>query len=255
MQLFPIEWKEASQQSGNKSLSIKAVFEKLRSLSRKMPPWSYSKRMDLLQQLWLMHTENEDAIVNSQKADFGCRGRQWAHLCEVWYPLIHIKHTKNNLHEWMKNESISANLPFNFMGKTYCVYEPLGVILCLAPWNFPLSLLTAPLAQMLAAGNRVILKPSEHAPQTASLLSKLIPKYFSNEEVVVFEGDHNISKQLTSLPFDHIVFTGSGGIAKKVLAAAAKNIVPTTLELGGKKSGARRSRLSHSRRCEDDYSR
>jgi len=234
MQLTFIDRKEESNEIGNKSLSIKAVFEKLRSLSRKMPPWSYNKRMELLQQLWLMLTENEEEIVNAQKADFGCRGRQWSQLCEIWYPLIHLKHTMNNLHEWMKDESISPNLPFNFMAKTYCVYQPLGVILCLAPWNFPLSLLTAPLAQMLAAGNRVILKPSEHAPHNSSLLSKLIPEYFSDEEVVVFEGDHNISKQLTSLPFDHILFTGSGGVAKKVLAAAAGNIAPTTLELGGK---------------------
>jgi len=234
MELSIIVEQDASQHIGNTPLSIKRVFDKMRSLSRNMQPWSYTKRMQLLQQLWLMHTENEEAIVNAVNTDFGCRSRQLCQLSEIWWPLSHIKHTEKNLKGWMKDERVSADLPFNFMAKTYCVYQPLGVILCLAPWNFPLSLITAPLAQMLAAGNRVILKPSERAPQCSSLLSKLIPKYFADDEVVVFEGDHTIAKQLTSLPFDHILFTGGAVTGKKVLLAAAENLVPTTLELGGK---------------------
>jgi len=234
MELTLNQKKEASQHIGKTPLSVKRAFDKMHSQSRNMPPWSYSKRMHLLQQLWLMLTENEEAIVKAANTDFGCRGHQWSRLTEIWWPLSHIKHCKNDLHEWMKDESISANLPFNFMAKTYCVYQPLGVVLCLAPWNFPLSLVIAPLANILAAGNRVILKPSECVPQSSLLLSQLIAKYFSDEEVVVFEGDHNIAKQLTSLPFDHILFTGGCEIGKKVLAAAAKNLVPTTLELGGK---------------------
>jgi len=218
--------------------TIKHEFQRMRSESRNEPPWSYEKRIALLNQLQLMHKENKRLIIRAVDADFGGkeggRGLQWSRLTEIYLPLSHIKHVKEHLKDWMREDHVSVMFPFNIMGRSYRMYQPLGVILCIAPWNFPVMLLTGPLSDMLGAGNRVALKPSEFTPQTGALLAQLVPKYFPGGEVVVFQGDHTIARFLTSLPFDHILFTGSGAIGKKVMKSASENLVPTTLELGGK---------------------
>lgn len=224
--------------TSTKLSAIKQEFQRMRSESRNEPPWSYEKRIALLNQLELLQKENEATIIGAVDADFGGkeggRGLQWSRLTEIYLPLSHIKHVKEHLKSWMRDENISVIFPFNIMGRSYRMYQPLGVILCIAPWNFPIMLLTGPLADMLGAGNRVVLKPSESTPQTGALLAQLVSKYFPDGEVVVFQGDYKVAQCLTSLPFDHILFTGGGAVAKKVMKSASENLVPLTLELGGK---------------------
>lgn len=232
------EVKNQSEDPNDTLMAIKQQFLQMRSQSRNEPPWSYEKRIELLGQVELMHKENEDAIIKAVDSDFGGRdggrGLQWCRLSEIYITLSHVKHVKESLRGWMQEKNVSAAFPFNLMGRSYCMYQPLGVVLCIAPWNFPVLLLNDPLAEILGAGNRVVLKPSENTPQTSALLSQLIPKYFPGGEVVVFEGDYKVSQYLTTLPFDHILFTGSENVAKKVMKAASQNLVPLTLELGGK---------------------
>jgi coniferyl-aldehyde dehydrogenase len=238
MQTSELENKYREVPNRNTLPAIKQVFDRLRSQSRTEPAWSYEKRIELLDQLELLQKENETAIINAVDADFGGkeggRGLQWSRLTELFMPLTHAKHVKEHLKSWMRKKKVSVGFPFNLMGKSYCMYQPLGVILCIAPWNFPVLLLNGPLADMLGAGNRVVLKPSESTPQTGALLSRLFSRYFPGGEVVVFEGDYKVAQYLTSLPFDHILFTGSGNVAKKVMKSASQNLVPLTLELGGK---------------------
>jgi len=239
MQAGTIDSKSQNEDSIMDQFSaIKQQFDKMHSESRMEPHWTYEKRIKLLNQLELMQKENEAEIIKAIDADFGGkeggRGLQWCRLSEIFLPLSMIKHAKENLKAWMQDEEVSPGFPFNLMGRSYCMFQPLGVVLCVAPWNFPFFLINAPLGDILGAGNRVMLKPSEGTPQSSALLSQLVPKYFPGGEVVVAEGDYKVSQYLTSLPFDHILFTGGGSIGKKVLKSAAENLVPVTLELGGK---------------------
>jgi len=233
---------ESKRQNDNPTVdafqAIERQFHRMRDQSRNAPPWSYEKRMRLLGQLECMLKENETTIINMVDADFGGkdggRGLQWSRLTDGYLPLSHIKHVKEHLKSWIQEKDVHASFPFNLMGRAFCMYQPLGVVLCIAPWNFPVLLLIGPLAELLGAGNRAVLKPSESAPQTSALISRLVSTYFPDGEVVAVEGDYRVAQYLTSLPFDHIVFTGSTNVAKKIMKSASQNLVPLTLELGGK---------------------
>ena len=134
----------------------------------------------------------------------------------------------------MKREKRST-FPFSFLGaKGEIQYQPLGVVGVITPWNFPVQLTFSPLAGIFAAGNRIMLKPSEYTPCTSELIQKLIRSNYDEEEVAVFLGGTEVGNLFSSLPFDHLLFTGSTNVAKKIMRAAAENLVPVTLELGGK---------------------
>jgi coniferyl-aldehyde dehydrogenase len=142
-----------------------------------------------------------------------------------------MKHLK----EWMKPETRKTNKPMNLLGgKSQVRYFPKGVVGIISPWNLPFGLTVAPLTSALAAGNRALLKPSEYVPETAALFAEVVPKYFSKDEVAVVTGGVEISQKFSELPFDHLLFTGSTRVGAQVMQAAAKNLVPVTLELGGK---------------------
>jgi len=215
-------------------LAAKSSFEKMHNLSRQQTPWNYSERMRLLDQLERMQTENADAIVDTIDADFQGRGKEFCFMGDVFTGLNTLREVQKNLKQWMKPKKVSTPIPWNLMGSAYNIYEPLGVVLCITPWNYPVHLPNSALADLLGAGNRVIVKPSEFTPKASALYAELIAKYFSPEEVTVVLGDHTVSAELTTLPFDHIIYTGSGAVGKKIMKAAAENLVPVTLELGGK---------------------
>jgi aldehyde dehydrogenase (NAD+) len=154
-------------------------------------------------------------------------------LTEI-YPITgEIKHALNNLKKWTKRKRITTPLAF-FGASSHIQYEPKGVCLIISPWNFPFNLTFGPLVSAIAAGNTVILKPSEHTVNSSHLIKKIVKSIFSEDEVVVIEGAVETSKHLLSLPFNHIFFTGSPNVGKIVMAAAAKNLTSVTLELGGK---------------------
>ena len=144
-----------------------------------------------------------------------------------------IKLAQKNLSKWMQAKQI--NVPVSLRpAKAFVHPDPLGCILIIGPWNYPFSLTLQPLVGALAAGNTAVLKPSEHAPYISSLIKKLIEKYFQPSITQVIEGDGNIAADLMTQKFDHVFFTGGENIGKKVMEAAAKNLTPITLELGGK---------------------
>jgi aldehyde dehydrogenase (NAD+) len=154
-------------------------------------------------------------------------------VTELFFTYAEIDHAIKKLRIWMKPKS-AGRIMSNFFASNKIYYEPKGVCLIIAPWNYPLQLIMSPLVSAIAAGNCVILKPSELSGATAAIISNLISKTFDQNEIACFEGDAEVSTALLKLPFDHIFFTGSTAIGKVVMEAAAKNLSSVTLELGGK---------------------
>ena len=154
-------------------------------------------------------------------------------LTEVYPVTGELKHTRKHIHRWMDKEHVST--PLALMGSSSWIhYEPKGVVLIISPWNFPFNLTIGPLVSAVAAGNCVMIKPSEHTPHASALMKEMLSKIFSDNEVAVIEGGIEESKELLKLPFHHIFFTGAPSIGKVVMEAAAKNLASVTLELGGK---------------------
>lgn len=154
-------------------------------------------------------------------------------LIEI-YPVVgELKHARKNLRSWMNLHRV--NTPIAMIGSSsFIKYEPKGVVLIISPWNFPFNLTFGPLVSAIAAGNTVMIKPSEHTPHSSALMKKIITEVFDKNEVALFEGGIETSQQLLSLPFNHIFFTGAPSIGKVVMEAAAKHLTSVTLELGGK---------------------
>ena len=154
-------------------------------------------------------------------------------LTEVYQIVGEIKYAKRYLHKWMRKQKVST--PLSMLGaSSYYSYQPKGVCLIISPWNFPFNLTFGPLVSAIAAGNTAIIKPSEMTPNSSALMAKIIKDVFSEDEVALVEGEVGVSTALLKLPFNHIFFTGSPGVGKIVMSAAAKNLASVTLELGGK---------------------
>lgn len=171
-----------------------------------------------------------DEIRNALFLDFKKHSSE-SDLTEI-YPITgEIKHVLNNLKKWNKRKRVTT--PLAFLGaSSHIHYEPKGVCLIISPWNFPFNLTFGPLVSAIAAGNTVILKPSEHTINSSHLIKKIINSIFSEDEVVVIEGAVETSKHLLSLPFNHIFFTGSPSVGKIVMAAAAKNLTSVYFGIG-----------------------
>lgn len=154
-------------------------------------------------------------------------------LTEIYPVTSELKHTKSNLNKWMRNHKVST--PIAMLGSSsYIKYEPKGVVLIISPWNFPLNLTFGPLISAIAAGNCVMVKPSENTPYISALMKKIIEELFDENEVAVLEGGISTSQALLALPFNHTFFTGAPHIGKVVMEAASKHLTSVTLELGGK---------------------
>jgi aldehyde dehydrogenase (NAD+) len=154
-------------------------------------------------------------------------------MSEIYPVTSEIKHAKRHLGAWMRDQSVQT--PIALIGSSsYIKYEPKGVVLIISPWNFPINLAFCPMVSAIAAGNCIVLKPSEITPNTSSIIKKIVEETFDDNEVVVVEGGVDVSTALLKLPFNHIFFTGSPTVGKIVMGAAAKNLTSVTLELGGK---------------------
>jgi aldehyde dehydrogenase (NAD+) len=189
-------------------------------------------RIGKLRQLKQALENAEEEIFAALKSDLR-KNRFETAVTELFFTYAEIDHAIKKLRSWMKPKSAGRTMSNLFAGnKIY--YEPKGVCLIIAPWNYPLQLIMSPLISAIAAGNCVILKPSELSVATAGIMSKLISNAFDPKEIACFEGDAEVSTVLLKLPFDHIFFTGSTAIGKVVMEAAAKNLSSVTLELGGK---------------------
>tara|TARA_R110002072_G_scaffold935_8_gene7654 strand:- start:7512 stop:8972 length:1461 start_codon:yes stop_codon:yes gene_type:complete len=192
-------------------------------------------RIDRLQRGIDVLVKHQARIVDALNADFTCRPREVTLLTDVGAGIAPMKHAIKHLRTWMKPEKRPSMFPFNLLGgRSRIEYQPLGVVGVIAPWNFPVNMVFAPLAGVLAAGNRAMIKPSEFTPATSALLAELIAEAYDPKEVDIFDGGPEVGQAFSSLPFDHMIFTGATSIARHILSAAARNLVPVTLELGGK---------------------
>ncbi|MFJ1590024.1 aldehyde dehydrogenase family protein [Kitasatospora albolonga] len=189
-------------------------------------------RVGRLRALRALLTENEPAFEAALWSDLHKSGGE-AQLTEIGVTLAEINHTLRHLRRWARPRRgpVPASLR---PARARLVSEPLGVVLVIAPWNYPVQLLLDPLAGVLAAGNTAVLKPSELAPATSALVARLVPRYFPDGAVRVVEGGVPETTELLAQRFDHIVFTGSGTVGRVVMRAAAEHLTPVTLELGGK---------------------
>lgn len=194
-------------------------------------------RRDRLGRIGAMVRANRDAIITAIDEDFGGefggRAREETLLGEVFTTLSCIRHARNNLGRWMRPRARSLDLAFK-PARAKLMPQPLGVVGVISPWNYPVFLALAPLVGAIAAGNRVMLKPSEVTPRTAALLAELLAGHFSPEEIAVVQGGQDVGEAFSRLPFDHLLYTGSTHVGRKIMAAAAENLTPVTLELGGK---------------------
>lgn len=192
-------------------------------------------RLDRINRIIDLLVTNEKAISEAVISDYGRRAYQLTRFQEVVSPLLNFKHARKQLPKWIKAQKHKSSFPYNLLGgKSYVQHVPLGVVGNVSPWNFPFTLSLAPLAGIMAAGNNCMLKPSEYTPNASQLMQDLISRAFGPEELTVVLGDGSVAAEFCSLPFDHLMFTGSTSIASKILQAAAPNLVPSTLELGGK---------------------
>ncbi|QNR84235.1 aldehyde dehydrogenase family protein [Pedobacter riviphilus] len=189
-------------------------------------------RIGKLRQLKQALENAEEEIFAALKSDLR-KNRFESAVTELFFTYAEIDHAIKKLKEWMKPKSAGRSMS-NLFARNKIYYEPKGVCLIIAPWNYPLQLIMSPLISAIAAGNCVILKPSELSGATAGVISKLISDTFDVKEIACFEGDADVSTELLKLPFDHIFFTGSTAIGRVVMEAAAKNLSSVTLELGGK---------------------
>ena len=176
---------------------------------------------------------NRDAIARAIDADFGGRAWQETELLEIVPLLGAIRNTSRHLRRWMRDERRDVALPFQ-PGSAWVRHEPLGVIGIISPWNYPLFLSLGPLVDALAAGNRAMIKPSELTPRFSELLKRMVSDHFDADFIAVETGGVQVAQAFSALPFDHLIFTGSTSVGRKVMQAAASNLTPVTLELGGK---------------------
>lgn len=190
-------------------------------------------RLDRLDRLRALLIEGREEWGAAVSADFGHRSRHEILLTELVATLASIDHARRHLRRWMRPERRRTALAY-WPARNAVHYQPLGVIGIVSPWNYPVNLAFSPLAGALAAGNRVLLKPSEITPRVAALIAERVARRFQAEEIAVVTGDAGTARRFTELPFDHLVFTGSTATGRLVMQAAARNLVPVTLELGGK---------------------
>jgi coniferyl-aldehyde dehydrogenase len=212
---------------------LRDVFERQRSSFRQCAPLGLRKRLEALDLLLQSLVNHKDSIVEAVAADFGRRSTRETLLLEI-FPLVdEIRHVKRNLRRWMQPWSGSANWQY-LPSRTKIIYQPLGVVGVIGAWNYPTLLTLSPLVNAIAAGNHVLVKPSELAPATAEILRQMIREAFPEEYVAVVTGGPDVGSVFSALPFDHLLFTGSERVGKLVMKAAAENLTPVTLELGGK---------------------
>ena len=206
---------------------------RIRAAARQAGVPSYESRIESLDKLERALRKRKDGIALAIARDFGNRSKHETYVAEIFVLLGEIRHARQHLRDWMDPEERETS--FEFMPATCRIlHQPLGVIGIISPWNYPVSLAIGPLIAALAAGNRAMIKPSELVPETSELLRDLVADAFPADEVCVVTGGAEVGEAFSKLPFDHLVFTGSTRVGKIVMRAASENLVPVTLELGGK---------------------
>jgi len=215
------------------SRDLRTAFDALKAGYQAEPNPSYEQRIARLDTLAKLVKRHKADLVDAVREDFGARSAHETILAEVFSLLSAIQHMRKHLKGWMKPQGRSVALTLR-PARAKVHYQPLGVVGVIAPWNYPFQLALGPTAAALAAGNRVLLKPSELTPRTAALLDRLLGEGFGKDVGAVVQGGAEVGAAFSALPFDHLLFTGSTKLGRLVMKAAAENLTPVTLELGGK---------------------
>lgn len=190
-------------------------------------------RIDDLKKLKLALLKNQESLIQALSKDFGCRSVDDSKMGDLMPTIMGINYSIKHIKKWMKPSKRHVGLLFQ-PAKAFVMYQPLGVIGIITPWNYPLFLSIGPLTAALAAGNRAMIKMSEFTPATNEVIKSMLGGIFTNDKVAVINGGPDVAAHFSTQPFDHLIFTGSTRVGKIVMAAAAKNLTPVTLELGGK---------------------
>ena len=213
--------------------TMNEVFMSMKHSVLLKPNPAWKDRFVRLDRLENMILENKERIETAIYTDFGCRDAFVTDMLDIFPTLSQIRYLKKNAEKWMKPRSFVPD-PYLLPGSEEVIFHPKGVVGIIAPWNYPLFLSIGSVAQAFAAGNLCMLKLSETTPVFSSLIEELVQKYFMPNELYVVLGESDISSRFAELPFDHLLFIGSTQVGRKVAQAAAKNLTPVTLELGGK---------------------
>jgi coniferyl-aldehyde dehydrogenase len=229
------EQKSPDTDSSAISASIRNILDRQKAAHIKDGPPSAERRIDWMDRAIALVVDNQKEIAEALASDFGHRSHEATLLTDVMGSIGPLKHAKKHVRQWMKPEKRKPQFPLNLLGaKARIEFQPLGVIGIISPWNFPINLTWAPLAGVFAAGNRAMIKPSEFTPATSELMARMIRSAYDETEVAVITGGPAVGEAFSKQPFDHLLFTGATSIAYHVMRAAAENLVPLTLELGGK---------------------
>ncbi len=214
---------------------MEAVLKRQRAAHHQMRPEPMALRRDRIERAIKLLNDNADELCGVMAEDFGSRSPYQSMKTDIEGTVNFGKYCLKNLEGWAKPEKRGLQFPLGLLGaKAEVRYEPKGVIGILSPWNFPVNLTFGPLMQVFAAGNRAMIKPSEFTEKTSQLMRELVEEFYTPDECVVFTGGPEVAQAFTGLAFDHLVFTGSTATGRKVMEAASANLVPVTLELGGK---------------------
>lgn len=198
-------------------------------------PVSIAVRKDRLRRAIAMIADHQARFCDALSEDFGHRSREQSMLTDIAASIAPLRHALGKVDRWARAERRPVLFPLGLLGaRARIEYQPKGVVGVIAPWNFPVNLVMGPLAGVLAAGNRAMVKTSEFTPIVAALFEELAGRYFAPEELAFVSGGPEVGKAFAALPFDHLLFTGATGIGRRILHAAADNLTPVTLELGGK---------------------
>jgi coniferyl-aldehyde dehydrogenase len=217
------------------TVDMQTVLEQQRASFTAAMPEPMSVRRDRIDRAIALLIDHAEDFAKAVSADFGHRSREQTLLTDIMPSVSALKHAKKHFENWAKGEKRKPTFPLGLLGaKAEVLYQPKGVVGIVAPWNFPVGMVMVPMAGILAAGNRAMIKPSEYTEQVSALFEELVPKYFAQEEMAVFAGGAEVGMAFSKLAFDHMIFTGATGVGRHIMRAAADNLVPVTLELGGK---------------------
>lgn len=225
----------ASVKENSAAAELHAILDNQRRAFRAEGPVALATRIDRIDRCIALLVDNKEAICDAVNRDFGCRSKYVTLMTDVMNSAGSLKFVKKNIKKWIKPEKRTPFMPMNFLGaKAHVHYQPKGVVGIMTPWNVPVNMIFSPLADVLGAGNRAMIKPSEYTPHTADVMQQLFSLYFEESEIAVVTGGPEVGAAFSALPLDHLIFTGATSIGRMVMRAASENMVPVTLELGGK---------------------
>lgn len=214
---------------------MREILDRQRAAFMTELPVSIETRRDRLRRAAAMVKDNAARFCDALSEDFGHRSPRQSMITDVVASVSPLKHAEKMVARWARREKKPVMFPLGLLGaRAWVEYQPKGVVGIISPWNFPVNLVMSPLAGVFAAGNRAMVKTSEFTPATAALFEELCPRYFDPAELAFVSGGSDVGQAFSALPFDHLLFTGATGIGRHILHAAADNLTPVTLELGGK---------------------